>query len=209
MRSSPIPPSYQKTLLLALILLISLQACIADLGSTTKAEKSFTPTPNNLTTPSQTPKVTLTHVPSITFTNTPTDVPVGIFALKFYPPLVMEYDPSLWEDKSEYTNPDWMINYLRSRSLEKCLIGVQGPTDFNDPIEFTDIQLGSISYSMTKFENSDLGEVGAMYIEKQSLVGYDYAPGLPIPTIASSLTEWEVRKLLAEEVLATLRSPSN
>jgi len=194
--------------MMVLISVIGVQSCVNP-GSPLSNEVTITPVIPTVFTAAPTSQPIKTLIPSITPTNTPTNVPIGIFPLKFYPPLVMNYDPTLWEDKSEYKNQDWMINYLQARNFVKCIIGVQGPTDFNGPTEFTDIQLGNIRFSMMTFENTERAEVGAMYIEQQTLIGYDYAPGLPIPTINSSLAEWEDCRTQAEEVLATLQSPMN
>jgi hypothetical protein len=122
----------------------------------------------------------------------------------------MDYDSALWVDMSEYSNPDWMVNYLQSRNLGSCLIGVQGPTDFNGPTQqFSNIQVGSLNFSVITFSDADRGEVSAMYIESGSIAGYDYSPGLPIPVIISNLNEWDYCKTSAEKILATLHVPLN
>ena len=138
-----------------------------------------------------------------------TPVPPGVFALKFYPPLIMEYETSEWKDKSRYEDTRVIGNYLQTRKLEtSCILGVQGPTDFNGtPPVFVPIQLGEISYSMIFWGDTQPGDKSAWYIENQSLTGYDYSPGLPILVVQASSSEWERCKALAEKVLSTLRVP--
>jgi hypothetical protein len=140
---------------------------------------------------------------------TTTPVPPGTFALKFYPPLIMEYDTSEWTDESRYEDTRFMGNYLQTNKIEtSCSIGVRGPTDFNGtPPVFVPVQLGDISYSVIFRENTQPGDKSAWYIENQSLIGYDYSPGLPILTVQASASDWDRCQPLAEEVLATLRVP--
>lgn len=191
-----------KFLSIIILLLLSSQGCSP---SDLQVSSNTTIPPSPSSSPS--PKATITRIPSKTPTVTPTAVPVGIFTLKFYPPLVMTYDPLLWEDRSEYTNPDWMINYLQSRTLPTCKIGVQGPTDFNGQMVFVDVQLGKLKFSVTFSENTESAEISGMYIEQQSIPNYDYSPGLPIPAIIAGRNEWKDCKKIAEEVLATLQVP--
>jgi hypothetical protein len=140
---------------------------------------------------------------------TTTPVPLGVFALKFYPPLIMEYDTSEWKDESRYEDTRFMANYLQTRKLEtSCILGVQGPTDFNGtPPVFVPVQLGDISYSVIFWGDTQPGDKSAWYIENQSLIGYDYSPGLPILTVQASPSDWDRCKVLAEKVLSTLRVP--
>jgi hypothetical protein len=139
---------------------------------------------------------------------TPTPVPPGVFALVFYPPLIMKYDPSEWKDESRYTDKKNMMNFLQSRRLSTCVIGVQGPTDFNDPqIKFVPVQLGDIRYSFVFWGETSKSILSAWYIEDQSLSEYDYLRGLPILGIQANVSEWDACKNLAEKVLSTLRVP--
>ena len=140
---------------------------------------------------------------------TTTSVPPGIFALKFYPPLIMEYDTSEWIDESRYEDTRFMANYLQTRKLEtSCILGVQGPTDFNGtPPVFVPMQLGDIRYSAIFWGDTQQGDISAWYIEDKSLTGYDYSPGLPILVVQASSSDWDRCKVLAEKVLSTLRVP--
>jgi hypothetical protein len=137
-----------------------------------------------------------------------TPVPLGTFALKFYPPLILEYDTSEWKDESRYEDTAFMVNFLLAKPLSTCRIGVQGPTDFNGtPPVFVPVQLGNVSYSVIFWGESHHRDMSAWYIEDQSLTGYDYSPGLPILVVQADAFEWEECKALAEKVLATLRAP--
>ena len=140
---------------------------------------------------------------------TTTPVPPGVFALKFYPPLILEYDTSEWIDESRYEDTRFMGNYLQTKKMEtSCIVGVQGPTDFNGtPPVFVPVKLGDVSYSVIFWENTQPGYKTAWYIEDQSLTGYDYSPGLPILFVQASLSDWDQCKALAEKVLSTLRVP--
>lgn len=148
-------------------------------------------------------------VPSIppTFIFTPSPVPPGVFALLFYPPLIMNYDTSIWKDELNYADHIIMVNYLQAQSLGSCKILVQGPIDFNQPPAFVTVHLGSIRYQVTTYKDSPAGLNTTLYIEDQTLAGYNYAPGLPIPVIQASPSEWDLCKSQAEKVLATLHSP--
>jgi hypothetical protein len=135
--------------------------------------------------------------------------------LFFYPPLVINYDPSIWVDKSNYT--EWgenrqpsegvvIENYLQAKGLTSCRIGVQGPTGFQQ-VTPEYIRLGDIRYEVITFTNSSNGFVGSYYIEDRSLGEYNYAPGLPILGVAAIPSEWKECKTLAEKVLSTLHVP--
>ncbi|MEP0805120.1 MAG: hypothetical protein HRF47_06505 [Chloroflexota bacterium] len=139
---------------------------------------------------------------------TPTPVPPGVFALVFYPPLIVNYDSSEWKDESRYTDNKFMENFLQSRRLSTCILGVQGPTDFNGPQpKFVPALLGDIRYSVIFWGETTPSVISAWYIEDQSLADYNYAAGLPIFAVQSSVSEWDACKALAEKVLSTLRVP--
>jgi hypothetical protein len=209
MLSTPLLSKYRTVCLMALIFGLLTQGCSPGPDPSQAATDGSTPAKLPFFTTTPTIKATITRIPSQTPTITPSPVPSGVFALKFYPPLIMNYDPDVWVDKSEYTNTDWMINYLQSISLITCKIGVQGPTDFNGPVTWEEVQIGELKFSIPKFEQTDTsGLMSAMYLENGSLEGYDYIPGIPIPVIISSSEEWTACKAIAEDVLKTLHSPS-
>ena len=129
----------------------------------------------------------------------------------------MDYDPSKWVDKSNYAewgenqNPVEGIiieNYLQAQQLNTCVVGVQGPTDFNaTPPVLVPIQLGEVRYSYLFWGQTQQSDTSAWYIEDQSLDDYDYVPGLAIGGVYANPSEWDKCKVLAEEVLATLHVP--
>ena len=150
----------------------------------------------------------VTDQPTITLTTTP--VPAGVFALLFYPSLVMNYDPSVWKDESQYIDRSVMVNYLQAKKLTTCTIGVQGPTDFNGPHSSETMLLGGINFSVLSFPTISTDFVSRAYLADQSLVGFDYASyGLPVFWISANPTEWHECQEYAKEVLSTLHFPLN
>lgn len=196
---------------LLLTVWFSIQSCAANIPATPSFVTSTIPvtlTVANVSTP------TKILTPTLGATNTITPVPVGNFVPFFYPSLIMNYDPSIWEDKSNYAEwgkdlspvPGTIIdNHLQALELQRCQIGVIGPSgNFPTPDEI--ISLGNVKYQLTISEDNDLGVKRAHYIEDQSLISYNYDHGLPVMEIVSNTSEWDECKMLGEEVLATLRS---
>lgn len=168
-------------------------------------------TPTVINTKTIAPHSTITPgFPSIIKT-TATVVPLGVFALLTYPPLVMDYDVTVWEDESQYAEvsikPTYsVLNYLKSLSLETCQIGIQGPTgDF--PLTPEAVQLDSVKYEVITFTDSPPGFTTAYYIENKSLIGFNYEAGTSVLVVQASLIQWNECKTLAEKVLSTLRVP--
>lgn len=137
---------------------------------------------------------------------TPTPVPPGIFALKFYPPLIMNYDPSVWKDGSRYTDYKFMVNYLEALIMKTCQIGTVGPSG-NFPPDAKPVWIGKVEYFYSPVEVDTPGMTGALYIENQSVSNFDYTDGLPVLMITASKSEWDQCKALGESVLSTLRVP--
>jgi hypothetical protein len=139
----------------------------------------------------------------------PTTVPSGVFAILFYPPLVMDYDPSKWDDKSEYTDRSIIVNYLQAKELSTCRVGIQGPTGFYGTHKTEDIILGGVYYTILLLPDSFSSDyVFLFYLEGKSLSGYNYElHGLPVFGIGSIPSEWEECNKLGEEVLSTLHVP--
>ncbi|GJQ53096.1 MAG: hypothetical protein HKUEN02_19430 [Anaerolineaceae bacterium] len=166
-----------------------------------------TGTPTKAALPNLTGTPTFTLAPKTTLTI----VPSGIFALLIYPPLVMNYDVSVWKDESHYaetsSSPVYsVLNYLQSLSLETCQIGIQGPTgDF--PFTPEAMQLGVVKYEVITFTDAPPGLNTAYYIENNSLIGFNYEAGASVLVVQASLSEWSECKALAEKVLSTLRIP--
>lgn len=128
----------------------------------------------------------------------------------------MNYDPSIWEDKSNYT--EWGLNfspqvgviiknYLQALQFKVCQIGVIGPSGYFPSAEEI-VQLGNIRYQLTTSENEQFGVRIGHYIEDQSLSGYNYDRyGLPVLEIIATPSEWDECKKLGENVLSTLHVP--
>lgn len=190
-----------------IIFLLSSQGCTSISNAPTTEEIPATQTRSLSIIATNTLRPTIANIPSRTPTITTPAVPEGIFALIFYPPLIMNYDPTIWVDLSEYTNKERMVNYLQSTLWETCKIGVQGPTVFNIPYEFLKVTLGKIRYIVVTIQEPNRGITSARYIEDQSLTGYDYGPGLPIPVVSAQTDEWITCKEQAEIILSTLHSP--
>jgi hypothetical protein len=196
-----------------LIVLFLGQGCV---GNAT-VMPSLVPSTTTITpTATKTSKPTHTLRPSVTQTITVTPVPPGVFVLFFYVPLVMNYDPSIWVDKSNYT--EWgenqkpiegiiIENYLQALNLKLCQIGMVGPSGFFPSPEKI-IRLGNVRFQFSTLENNEFGVKIGHYIEDQSLANYNYDRyGLPVMQITAKPSEWEECRALGEEVLATLYVP--
>ncbi|MEN6571709.1 MAG: hypothetical protein ABFD24_07700 [Anaerolineaceae bacterium] len=138
-----------------------------------------------------------------------TPVPTGIFPMvTFYEPLVLKYDPSLWIDRTNYNDPIDSGYGLQSTRLRSCRIGVQGPTDINDPNAYTStkVNLGTIHFNLIRFKQpAGNGMDTAWYwVEDQSIPGFSFASGTPILVMQASADEWTQCKKLVEDVFATL-----
>lgn len=161
--------------------------------------------------PTQTRFSAKISTPVVGVTKTTTVVPLGVFVLLIYPPLFMNYDVAVWEDESQYAEVSHkpvysILNYLQSRGLETCQIGIQGPTgDF--PFTPEAVQLDSVRYEVITFTDSPPGFTAAYYIENSSLKGFSYKTGSPVLVLQASLVEWKECKTSAEKVLSTLRVP--
>jgi|GEM_PF-2209481 hypothetical protein len=156
------------------------------------------------------PKIpTLTMSPLPTNTITPTPVPLGIFAIIFYPPLILDYDYSVWEDESKYDDRNIIVNYLQVKEFTTCILWIQGPTGFYDVNESEDILLQNINYTKLTLPESFTPDFSSLYyLAKNSFSGYNgELYGWPVFGIGSIPSEWEKCKKLGEEVLSTLRVP--
>ncbi len=136
--------------------------------------------------------------PTPIVTNTPTPVPPGVFAFLFYPPLIMNYDTSKWKRVD--------VGFLQSLVLEKCQLEEVGPSG-NFPIPDEILQLGDIRYQVTVSDKTPPGLITALYIEDQSLNGYDYSLGVAVVMLQAKPSEWDECKTLGEMVLSTLHVP--
>ncbi len=161
-----------------------------------------------VSTATATTGVTISPISQETHPSTSTPVPSGVFAILFYPPLVLNYDPSAWEDASKYTDGNVMLNFLQARPLQTCTLGPEGPNG-DWPSQSEVVQLGKISYQFS-FQDNGHGDIVSLYLlegSSDSLPGYNGQPGLPKFNVVASQAEWEQCKALAEQVLATLHVP--
>ena len=136
-----------------------------------------------------------------------TPVPSGVFVLLLYPPLVMNYDPSVWKDESQYSDTlsmstYFITNYLQALQLDSCKIRQQGPMG-DIPAAPQVIQLGTVRYEVVTLRNSP-DSVLVYYIENQSLTELNYDHGTAVLAVEASQAEWVECRKIAEEVLATL-----
>ncbi|HCR70105.1 MAG TPA: hypothetical protein DIW23_01565 [Anaerolineae bacterium] len=146
--------------------------------------------------------------PAETSTLTSTSVPLGVFVVLSHPPLIMNYEPSKWEDKSKYFDNTSVLNYLQTKELSSCKIGIQDPAGYYEPYESETVTLGNIDYTIIYPDSTSSDYVLFLYLDAESFSGYRYdLYGLPVFGISSNSSEWEECKKLGEEVLSTLRIP--
>jgi hypothetical protein len=183
------------TILLVFAFLV--QSCMED---DSHVFSSATPTVTINMTSAATNFPQMTSTPSFTPPpkTIPTSVSPGIFPLLAYPPLIMNYDTSEWRLVN--------IGSLQALSLETCQIVEIGPSG-NFPPDTEPARLGDIEYLFSFSEISTPGMTAGLYIENQSVDGYDYDLGLPVLMITASKSEWNQCKNLGEAVLSTLRVP--
>jgi hypothetical protein len=167
----------------------------------------FTQIQDDLDTPFIPTKTTTFTPPPPTPTPGPTTPPAGTFAIKFYPPLVLDYPTDQWIDKSEYDNTQMMINFLQNSELMTCTINPMGPSGFY-PDNMQEINLGGIRYQILLNQHLTNGTVANYYFAFITYKGIgEHLPGLPHFAVQSSPTEADKCRTTAEEVLATLHSP--
>ena len=130
--------------------------------------------------------------------STATPAPPGIFPMYFYPPLTLNYDISAWKLVN--------IGVLQALTLRTCQLEEIGPSG-NFPADVEPVRVGDVEYLFSFSEISTPGMTAALYLENQSLDGYDYALGLPVLMVIAHESEWEECKALGEDVLSTLHAP--
>ena len=134
------------------------------------------------------------------------EVVSGEFRLLYYPPLVMNYNTSMWVDGTQPESGDpYQTNELRANGFSTCRIIVQGAMGI-PPIEHQAIQLGNVQYNQYTIV-TEAGDNMALFIENSSLSGYNYEQGLPIPAVTSNPAEWDMCLKMGEEVISTLHIP--
>lgn len=194
---------YQKILIIFFGIPLFIQGCF----NNELHPVAITPASSTSISKTKTPIMTLS--PFSINTITPTTVPLGVFAIMFYPPLVLDYEPSRWEDKSKYDDRSIIVNHLQAKELPTCILWIQGPTGFYDVKESEDILLQNISYTKLTLPESFSPDYSSVYyLAKNSFSGYNgELYGLPVFGIGSISSEWEECKGLGEKVLSTLRAP--
>lgn len=190
-----LPPTISAcTRLISIFLLTLLAACAAQPQPTLTAAPAIA-----------TATLPPTAAPLASPTPASTQPPEGIFALKFYPPLVLEYDPTAWSDASEYNNPLMMVNFLQHRALQSCSIGVMGPSGFY-PSPMQPQTVGEIEYDTFRQEGVQSGQTNIYYFALDaSLTEIHNTAGIPILVVQAYPAEIDLCQADAEIVLATLR----
>lgn len=135
--------------------------------------------------------------------------PTGLaeFELYFYRPLVVDYDPEVWEDRSEPENTEMMVNYLQHRQLESCTIGVRGPSGFY-PEDMQEVTLGDITYQVYEQELSGGAVVRDYFFKSATTEAFEEVfntVGVSILQVQYHPSERRDCLAAAEEVFATLR----
>lgn len=135
-----------------------------------------------------------------------TQPPEGVFALQFYPPLVLEYDTAVWNDASEYNNPVMMVNYLQHREMPSCSIGVMGPSGFY-PAPMQRQIVGEIEYDVFSQENVQSGQSNIFYFAMDdAFEEVRSTAGIPILIVQADPGAIEQCRSDAERALASLQA---
>jgi len=197
----------QAVLLLAL-LLAACSAAITPPPTTAPTQASTdspsppaaTSTPTRRSTPRQ-PTQPPTHTPTVA----PTPVPEGVFAVQYYPPLILVYDPEPWVDRSEYGNPEKLLagNFLEHTRIEGCTIGVQGASGFY-PENMRPVTLGDLYYEVYESSGETVQTAYRAYFALDPAFA-NVSAGIPIFGVRAGLPKAAACWDAAEAVLATLR----
>jgi hypothetical protein len=139
-----------------------------------------------------------------------TTVPAGTFTLILYPPLVLDYDPSQWLDRSDYRkNPPMLKNGLDSLQLPSCGLGILSHSGFFPAPDET-VVLGDGRYLVASFSDLVPGEISTFYFEDEALPNFDYEKyGIPVLQVNALESEWKECRRLAEELIETIHAPLN
>ncbi len=196
-----------------LLLVLLLAACsTAPTRSSTPAPTdspappAVTATPASTSTPTRRPTpLQPTRPPTHTPTVAPTPPPAGIFAVQYYPPLILSYDPDLWLDRSEYDNPEKLLsgNFLEHRRIDGCTVGVQGASGFY-PENMLPVTLGELYYEVYESPGEAAQTPYRAYFALDPAFA-DVSAGIPILGVRAGLPTTAACWEAAEAVLATLR----
>lgn len=155
------------------------------------------------------PDPTATSRPTRTISPSPSLPPEGILAVQFYPPLVLDFDPDQWEDKSEYGYTKMIVNYLQHRELDSCTIGPMGPSGFY-PEGMTGKVLGSIEFQVQSDQAASTSQWVSYYFAITAPGGRIVnESGIAHFAVMYIPSQAEGCKAAAEEVLAALRRADN
>lgn len=133
------------------------------------------------------------------FPLTATAVPPGTFVVLWYPPWIMNYDPTIWVDITNYSSPDAKVGNLLVRKEHSCSIGIMGPSGFS-PCPCETKKLGALQYSVKFDEDAPVDQGRAYYFQNAPI-----ASGIIV--VSAEISEWEECQLLAEDVLSTAHVP--
>lgn len=191
-----------KTILTTVMICLLVSGC---LPSSTAVPTGTNGSPIPDVIPETTPTVRRNERKAATITTTA--VPSGVLALIFFSPFIANYQPSIWEDESEYGNPNYYQNRLRATQLGNCSLNVALPSGFYPEIDaivcygencyqkaiLIDETSDTIS-TFLLFDHSKSGNLATVY-------------GYPLFMVTADNDEWEACQRLAEDVLATLHIP--
>jgi len=130
-----------------------------------------------------------------------------MITLLFYPPLVLNYDPAVWIDKSEYSNQDQMVNYLQAKNLSHCALGPMGSSGFFPESGWIK-SLGDTTYFVS--EGTLAGQEDATiyyYLAICGVNGYGTENAIPVFDVNANQSDAVDCVDLAEQVLSTLHVP--
>jgi hypothetical protein len=132
-------------------------------------------------------------------------VPEGIFAVQYYPPLILNYDPEPWVDRSEYGNPEKLLagNFLEHTGIKGCTIGVQGASGFY-PENMRPVTLGDLYYEVYESPGETAQTAYRAYFALDPAFA-NVSAGIPIFGVRAGLPKAAACWDAAEAVLATLR----
>lgn len=196
-----------------LLLLLLLAACSpaptpppTPVPTVPPAPPAVTATPASTNTPTLRPTPRQpTRPPTHTPTVAPTPPPEGIFAVQYYPPLILSYDPDLWVDRSEYDNPEKLLsgNRLEHRHIDGCAIGVQGASGFY-PENMRPVTLGDLYYEVYEAQVETGQPAYRAYFALDPIFA-SVSAGIPILGVRAGQPAAAACWDAAEAVLATLR----
>jgi len=132
----------------------------------------------------------------------------GVLTLLSYQPLVMKFDAAHWQDESLYAAGDSTVNYLQSRDLPTCYLTVHLPVRLKPPYSQVIQRIGKFNFTVVTLDEKPSDMMHLFYIADQFISGYDLRHGIPVIEVGAISSEWDECKVVAENVLGTLHTPS-